>query len=401
MLEGKKILLGISGGIAAYKSILLTRELVKLGASVKVILTPSAVEFVARTTLATLSGNPVLSEFVPPATGGVWNNHVDLGKWADLLIVAPATANTLSKLAHGQCDNLLIAAYLSATCPIMVAPAMDLDMYAHPTTRENLQRLRNHGVQVLEAESGSLASGLSGPGRMQEPQQIIEAIQAVFSEDKPLVGKKVLITAGPTHEPIDPVRFIGNRSSGKMGIAIANEALALGAHVTLVIGPVHFELENHPRLTAVRVNTAVEMLEAVNEHCADQDILIMSAAVADYRPKEVAEQKIKKSKDETPLIALVQNPDILKQVGQRKKPGQVLVGFALETEKEVENAQRKLRNKNLDLIVLNSLNDKGAGFEFDTNKVTFISQNSVTEMPLKTKAEVAKDIFKQILVSHG
>jgi phosphopantothenoylcysteine decarboxylase/phosphopantothenate--cysteine ligase len=396
MLSGKNILLGITGGIAAYKTTFLVRLLIKAGAHVKVILTDSASSFVSPLTLATLSKNPVSSSFVKEEKETIdWNNHVELGLWADLMIVAPATANTLSKMANGTCDNLLLATYLSAKCPVFFAPAMDLDMYKHPTTKTSFKKLQSYGNQMIPAGSGELASGLHGEGRMSEPEDIVHFISEYLSKDLPLSGKKVLITAGPTYEAIDPVRFVGNHSSGLMGFELANAAAALGAHVVLVSGPSHLNTD-HQNIRLERVVSADEMYAAAHAHYDDMDIAICAAAVADYRPKNVADQKIKKSSDDL-SIDLVKNKDILLSLGKNKKK-QFLVGFALETQNELENAKGKLKKKNLDAIVLNSMNDKGAGFGKATNKITFIDKNSaIKSFELKTKAAVAVDILNEII----
>ncbi len=385
-------MLGITGSIAAYKAAFLVRLLKKEGAEVKVILSPAAKDFVSPLTLATLSGNPVFSELVDEDGSDQWNNHVELGLWADRMIIAPATANTLAKMANGQCDNMILAAYLSAKCPVYVSPAMDLDMYKHPGTKENLSKLESFGNKVIPVGFGELASGLVGEGRMAEPQEIIDFLKKDIEDQSPLSGKKVLITAGPTYEPIDPVRFIGNRSSGKMGFALAQEAANLGAEVTLIHGPVHLSL-NHGRINKIPIETAVEMLEAVQKVRDDMDVLIFSAAVADFRPATAAQEKIKKDKAET-KIDLEMNPDILADTGANKKTGQILVGFALETENARENALSKLKRKNCDFLVLNTLKDEGAGFGHDTNKVSIINANNTWEdFELKSKQEVAKDIW--------
>ncbi|MDO6807987.1 bifunctional phosphopantothenoylcysteine decarboxylase/phosphopantothenate--cysteine ligase CoaBC [Zobellia galactanivorans] len=396
MLGGKNILLGITGGIAAYKTTFLVRLLIKAGADVKVILTESASSFVSPLTLATLSKNPVLSSFVHEDEGETdWNNHVELGLWADLMLVAPATANTLSKMASGTCDNLLLASYLSAKCPVFFAPAMDLDMYRHPSTKIAFEKLRSFGNIMIPATSGELASGLHGEGRMAEPEDIVGFIKAYLQKGLPLSGKKVLITAGPTYEAIDPVRFIGNHASGQMGYELAKVAANLGAHVTLVSGPSHLAV-SHDLVDLKKVSSAEEMYNEVHLHYKEMDIAICAAAVADYRPKTVANQKIKKKETEF-SIELVKTKDILLSLGDQKEK-QFLVGFALETENELDNAIGKLKKKNLDAIVLNSLNDKGAGFGKPTNKITFIDKNSeIKPFELKTKAEVAKDIFDEIL----
>jgi phosphopantothenoylcysteine decarboxylase/phosphopantothenate--cysteine ligase len=395
VLKGKKILLGVSGGIAAYKTATLVRLLVKAGAQVQVVMSPAAKEFVTPLTLATLSKNPVYSEFVEPEDEtGVWNNHVELALWADLMLIAPATANTLSKMAHGICDNLLLACYLSAKCPVIFAPAMDLDMYKHPTTLENFQKLHQFGHIIIPAENGPLASGLSGEGRMAEPDNIFAFLSNYWTLRQPLLDKRILITAGPTYEAIDPVRYIGNHASGKMGFDIALEAAQQGANVILVSGPSKYELQ-HDNVHQIKVTSSDEMFEVCHRFFDDVDIVIAAAAVADYKPKQVATQKIKKQ-DETLSIELVKTKDILKSLGAQKKH-QFLVGFALETENEIENAKNKIITKNLDLIVLNSLNDEGAGFGYETNKVTFIDQNfNITPMALKTKTEVAIDIINLI-----
>lgn len=396
MLSGKNILLGITGGIAAYKTTFLVRILIKAGANVKVILTDSASSFVSPLTLSTLSKNPVLSSFVSEEENSVsWNNHVELGLWADLMIIAPATANTLAKMASGTCDNLLLACYLSAKCPIFFAPAMDLDMYKHPSSQESFKKLQSFGNIMIPATSGELASGLYGEGRMAEPEDIVAYIKNHLLQGLPLQGKKVLITAGPTYEAIDPVRFIGNHSSGLMGFELAKVAASFGAEVFLITGPSHLNVQ-HDLIKLVRVVSADEMYTAVHKVYNTVDIAIAAAAVADYKPKIIAAQKIKKSAEEF-TIDLVKNKDILLSMGQQKK-NQFLVGFALETENEEENAIGKLKKKNLDAIVLNSLNDTGAGFGKKTNKISFIDKNSsIKTFELKTKAEVALDIFNEII----
>ena len=396
MLGGKKILLGITGGIAAYKTAFLIRLFIKAGAEVKVILTESAAEFVSPLTLATLSKNPVLSSFVKEEKGQTdWNNHVELGLWANLMLIAPATANTLSKMANGTSDNLLLATYLSAKCPVFFAPAMDLDMFGHPTTKKSFKTLESYGNIMIPANTGELASGLHGEGRMAEPEEIISFLEAYFSANAPLRQKKVLITAGPTYEALDPVRFIGNHSSGLMGYELAKAAADLGAEVFLISGPSHLAIE-HNRVHLVRITSAEEMYEKSHEYFDEVDIAICAAAVSDYRPKETASQKIKKDSEELQL-ELVKNKDILQSLGEKKKD-QFLVGFALETENEVENAKGKLKKKNLDAIVLNSLNDEGAGFASPTNKISFIDKNlEITSFELKTKAAVASDIWNEII----
>ncbi len=395
MLGSKRILLGITGGIAAYKTTFLTRLLIKAGAEVRIVMTPASADFVSPLTLATLSKNEVLSSFVRDEDGSVnWNNHVELGLWADLMLIAPATANTLSMMASGACDNLLLASYLSAKCPVFVAPAMDLDMYKHPSTQKTLKTLQGYGNNIIPAESGELASGLIGEGRMAEPETIIAHLQAALRAGKPFLGKKVLITAGPTYEAIDPVRFIGNHSSGKMGYALAEAALAMGAEVTLVSGPTALTVSD-PQIQVVPVVSASEMYAEARRYFQEMDIVIGAAAVADYRPENPAGEKLKKTGD-TMQINLVRNPDIIGSLG-REKTGQYLVGFALETENELAYAKKKLQEKNLDAIILNSLRDAGAGFGSDTNKVTFIDKNSeITPFELKTKAEVARDLLHEI-----
>lgn len=396
MLSGKNVLLGITGGIAAYKTTFLVRLFIKAGANVKVILTDSASSFVSPLTLATLSKNPVLSSFVTEGNGQTdWNNHVELGLWADIMVIAPATANTMSKMANGTCDNLLLATYLSAKCPVFFAPAMDLDMYKHPSTKVSFDKLNSFGNIMIPATSGELASGLHGEGRMAEPEDIVKFITSHLSAGLPLSGKKVLITAGPTYEAIDPVRFIGNHSSGTMGYELAKSAANLGAFVYLISGPSSLKM-NHDNVTLIKVVSADEMYEAAHEYFDEVDIAIAAAAVADYKPKSVANQKIKKTSADLSLD-LVKNKDILFSLGEKKK-NQFLVGFALETENEVENAKGKLKKKNLDAIVLNSLNDDGAGFGKATNKITFIDKNSsIKTFELKTKVAVAADILSEII----
>ncbi len=397
MLSGKNILLGITGGIAAYKTTFLVRLLIKAGAQVKIIMTQSASSFVSPLTLSTLSKNPVLMDFVNDEDGSIsWNNHVDLGLWADLVLIAPATANTLSKMANGTCDNLLLASYLSAKCPVYVAPAMDLDMYKHPSTKNTFTKLESFGNTIIPAESGELASGLSGEGRMAEPGNILSFLQDHLAKGLSLSGKRVLITAGPTHEALDPVRYLGNRSSGTMGFKLAEHAANLGAYVILVSGPTSLAID-HSNIKLVRVTAAQEMYEAVHEYYDNVDYAISAAAVADYRPKTIAAQKIKKSGDGDLHLTLERTKDILKSMGERKK-NQFLVGFALETNDELQNAKSKLTKKNLDAIVLNSLQDKGAGFGSGTNKVSFIDKNlNVKAFELKNKAEVASDIWHEII----
>ncbi len=394
MLEGKKILLGVTGGIAAYKSAYLVREFVKRGAAVKVVLTPSAEEFVGKLTFATLSKNEVFTDFYDKETG-VWHSHVELGLWADAFVIAPATANTLAKMVYGIADNLLLTTYLSARCPVFVAPAMDLDMYRHPAVQNNLKILSERGIKILEPAEGELASGLSGKGRMQEPGQIADAVEEFFAKSSSLKGIKALVTAGPTYEMIDPVRFIGNFSSGKMGYAIAAELAERGAKVYLISGPTHLELK-HPNVEVIRVTSALQMYHKAQEIFPQVKIAVLAAAVADYRPAEMSQTKIKKSDSEL-VLRLVKNPDIAKSLGKVKRDGQILVGFALETDNEMQNAQHKLEAKNFDFIVLNSLKDKGAGFGTDTNKVKFILRDgNVKNFELKSKKLVAKDIVDQI-----
>ena len=396
VLSGKKVLLGISGGIAAYKSPLIVRLLKSIDAEVRVVMTPSAKDFVTPLTLSTLSNNPVLSTFTATELDNpVWNDHVELGKWADLFIIAPATANTLSALVNAKCNNLLIATYLSCTSPIYIAPAMDLDMYAHNANQENLKILKSFGHQILPVGEGFLASGLHGKGRMLSPEEIVDFIEKDLEKSLPLYGKKILITAGPTYEAIDPVRFIGNHSSGKMGFELAKEASKLGAEVLLVTGPTALELKDN-RIDVRRVTSASEMFEVVMENFSDTQIAIAAAAVADFKPDNSHAQKIKKETDFN-TINLVPTKDILATMGKEKKD-QFLVGFALETENELKNAIKKLKTKNLNAIVLNSLNDKGAGFSGDQNKISFINQEGKpTDFELKSKTLVAQDVFSQIL----
>ncbi|MGZ3755906.1 MAG: bifunctional phosphopantothenoylcysteine decarboxylase/phosphopantothenate--cysteine ligase CoaBC [Mucilaginibacter sp.] len=395
MLEGKKIVLGVCGSIAAYKSATLVRLLVKAGADVQVVMTPGAVNFITPLTLSTLSKNPVLYDYFKPETGE-WNNHVDLGLWADLMIIAPASANTLAKMATGLVDNLLTAVYLSAKCPVYFAPAMDLDMWHHETTQSNVSVLQSFGNILIAPGTGELASGLHGEGRMAEPEEIVAYLNNDIKKKLPLFGKKALVTAGPTYEAIDPVRFIGNHSSGKMGFAIADELTLLGADVTLVSGPSAQKSKYHA-IKRVDVVSAADMLEACTQYFDEADICVMSSAVADYTPVTVAQQKIKKHTDSF-SIEVKKTTDILKLLGSKKHPAQVLVGFALETNNEEANAIDKLQRKNLDFIVLNSLNDEGAGFKTDTNKITIIDRNLQKSVyDLKSKADTAKDICQKII----
>jgi len=400
VLSGKKIVLGISGGIAAYKTATLVRLFIKAGAEVQVIMTPASKDFVTSLTLSTLSKKPVHSTFYSQEDDNeLWNNHVEIGLWADLMLIAPATANTLSKMVNGNCDNLLVATYLSAKCPVYFAPAMDLDMYKHPSTLAGFKALQSFGNIMIPAESGELASGLSGEGRMAEPENIISFIENDIAKKLPLRGKKILITAGPTHEAIDPVRFIGNHSSGKMGFEIANEAAKLGAEVTLISGPSHLNVTDKS-IHLVRVVSAEQMFQACHLFFETTDVAIAAAAVADYRPKNVASQKIKKAESSF-NIELEKTKDILASLGQIKK-NQFLIGFALETENEIENAKLKIQKKNLDLIVLNSLQDDGAGFGTPTNKVTFIDKNFTIEpMELKSKGKVAVDILNKVIAYYN
>lgn len=396
ILSGKNILLGITAGIAAYKTASLVRLFIKAGANVKVVMTPASKDFITPLTLSTLSKNPVLSSFTNDEDeNDTWNNHVELGLWADFFLIAPATANTLSKMATGNSDNLLLATYLSAKCPIYFAPAMDLDMYKHKSTIASLNTLHSFGNIMIPAESGELASGLVGEGRMAEPENIIQFLEHHIIKGLPLYNKKMLITAGPTYEAIDPVRFIGNHSSGKMGFEIAKAAANLGAEVILISGPTHQKTDNDA-IKVIPVVSANDMYDEVHKHFEGNDVAILSAAVADYRPKYVADKKIKK-KDKTLVLELEKTKDILASLGDIKKK-QLLVGFALETNNEIENAIKKLKSKNLDLIVLNSLSDKGAGFGVNTNKVTLIdSEENITNYNLKSKAEVAQDILSEII----
>ncbi|MFZ9004350.1 MAG: bifunctional phosphopantothenoylcysteine decarboxylase/phosphopantothenate--cysteine ligase CoaBC [Robiginitalea sp.] len=394
MLSSKRILLGITGGIAAYKTTFLTRLLIKAGAEVRIVMTESAGDFVSPLTLATLSKHEVLHSFVREEEGLTdWNNHVELGLWADLMLIAPATANTLSKMASGTCDNLLLACYMSAKCPVLIAPAMDLDMYRHPATRKTLDTLEEYGHGIIPAGEGELASGLHGEGRMAEPEDIVAYMENYLRAGQPLTGKNILITAGPTHEAIDPVRFIGNHSTGKMGFALAEAALELGASVTLISGPTHLQAD--PSVRLIRVTSALEMYTQAVNAFPEMDVVIGAAAVADYRPERQAREKLKKE-GESLELKLVRNPDIIQALGEQKTT-QYVVGFALETQNELDFAKGKLQDKHLDAIVLNSLKDSGAGFGSDTNKVTFIDKNfTITPFELKTKAEVARDIMHEI-----
>ena len=396
-MKGKHIVLGITGGIAAYKAAALVRLFVKAGAEVQVIMTPNAREFITPVTLSTLSGKPVITEFFTANTGE-WHSHVDLGLWADAFVVAPATASTIAKMANGVADNMLVTSYLSTRAQVFVAPAMDFDMMQHPTTTRNIATLRADGCRIIEPAEGELASHLVGKGRMEEPENIFREVDDFFNLTAGMKGKKLLVTAGPTYEKIDPVRFIGNYSSGKMGYAIANEAAARGADVVLVSGPVGDSLQVHPGVKLVKVESAVQMLEAAAEAFQTADRAILSAAVADYRPAREYDRKIKREKDGIESLELVKNPDIAATLGASKHPGQILVGFALETDHELDNAAEKLRRKNLDMIVLNSLRDKGAGFGVATNKVSLIYADGRerTDFPLKTKTEVAADILDAI-----
>lgn len=394
-LTGKKIVLAVTGSIAAYKTPQLVRMLIKAGAEVKVIITPSAEQFVSALSLATMSKHPVHSNV---SDGSAWNNHVELGRWADALLIAPCSANTLGKLANGLCDNLVCAVYLSAACPVFVAPAMDEDMWLHPATRTNITKLRSFGNTIIPVAHGELASGLIGEGRMAEPEDIVAFLERFFesSENKPLKGEKVLVTAGPTYERLDPVRFIGNFSSGKMGIALAETLADKGASVTLVLGPSHFQT-HHPRIETVKVESASDMYEACMKAFPQATISVLAAAVADYRPEEVAAQKIKKQSG-TLALSLTKTQDILASLGKIKTPNQLLIGFALETHDEYANAMKKLKEKNADMIVLNSLNDEGAGFGHDTNKITLVYQDGEhVTFPLQTKKEAAEAIVNHIL----
>ena len=390
MLKGKHIILGITGSIAAYKAAYLLRLFIKQGAEVQVVMTPAGKEFITPVTLSSLSGKPVVSEFFTANTGE-WHSHVDLGLWADAMVVAPATASTIGKMAHGIADNMLVTTYLSCKAPVFVAPAMDLDMYAHPSTRHNLELLRSYGNHIIEPATGELASHLTGKGRMEEPEQIVAVLDRFFDRPQPLAGKRVLVTAGPTYEKIDPVRFIGNYSSGKMGFALAEACAEAGAEVTLVAGPVSLTT-SHASIHRVDVESAVEMYQAAVDAYDRADAAIMCAAVADYAPETVSDVKLKRSGEER-VLRLKPNPDIAAELGRRKRPGQCLVGFALETNDEESNARLKMEKKNLDFIVLNSLRDAGAGFRCDTNKVTVIGrEGEPVEIPCKLKTEVAADI---------
>ncbi len=393
-LSGKKIIVGICGGIAAYKSLILIRLLKKAGASVRVLMTPAARDFVGVLTASTLSENPVETDLYDNQTGE-WANHVELGLWADAMVIAPLTATTMAKMASGLADSLLLTTYLSARCPVLAAPAMDLDMWAHPSTQSNRNRLLSHGIHLIDPATGPLASGLEGQGRMEEPENILAFLEGHFRKQQDFSGKKVLITLGPTRESLDPVRFISNHSSGKMGLAIALELHSRGANLVLVSGPVSEGLQ-FPPCERIRVNTALEMHAACLKAFPDADLAIMTAAVADYRPAEVADQKIKKSGEDL-NIRLIKNPDIAAELGKQKRKGQWLLGFALETENEEDNARKKMERKNLDAIVLNSLNDAGAGFGLDTNRIKIIDRKgSLFTFETKSKKEVAKDIVDHI-----
>ncbi len=393
MMKGKKIVLGITGSIAAYKAAVLTRLLIKKGAEVQIVITPAGKEFITPITLSALTSKPVISEFFSQRDG-TWHSHVDLGLWADAMLIAPATASTIGKMAHGIADNMLITTYLSMKAPVFVAPAMDLDMFAHPATQHNLDILRSYGNHIIEPTAGELASHLVGKGRMEEPENIVAALEDFFQKNSSMAGKKILITAGPTYEKIDPVRFIGNYSSGKMGYALAEECAARGAEVTLVSGPVNLSV-NHPNINRIDVESAEQMYNACMSHYPTSDAGILCAAVADFTPECVADKKIKREKDDLTLN-LKPTHDIAAALGKIKTDSQRLVGFALETNDETAHAQDKLKRKNFDFIVLNSLNDKGAGFRCDTNKITIIDSGKAEEYPLKTKKEVAADIIDKL-----
>lgn len=393
MMKGKKIVLGITGSIAAYKAAVLTRLLIKKGAEVQIVITPAGKEFITPITLSALTSKPVISEFFSQRDG-TWHSHVDLGLWADAMLIAPATASTIGKMAHGIADNMLITTYLSMKAPVFVAPAMDLDMFAHPATQHNLDILRSYGNHIIEPTAGELASHLVGKGRMEEPENIVAALEDFFQKNSSMAGKKILITAGPTYEKIDPVRFIGNYSSGKMGYALAEECAARGAEVTLVSGPVNLSV-NHPNINRIDVESAEQMYNACMSHYPTSDAGILCAAVADFTPECVADKKIKREKDDLTLN-LRPTHDIAAALGKIKTDSQRLVGFALETNDETAHAQDKLKRKNFDFIVLNSLNDKGAGFRCDTNKITIIGSGKAEEYPLKTKKEVAADIIDKL-----
>jgi phosphopantothenoylcysteine decarboxylase/phosphopantothenate--cysteine ligase len=394
MLQGKRIVLGITGSIAAYKACYLIRGLIKQGAEVQVVITPAGKEFITPLTLSTLTGKPVVSEFFDRRDGS-WHSHVQMGLWADAMIIAPASASTIGKMANGVADNMLITTYLSMKAPVFVAPAMDLDMYAHPSTQKNLETLRSYGNHIIEPGTGFLASKLEGKGRMEEPENIIKVLESFFAERADLQGKKVLITAGPTYEKLDPVRFIGNYSSGKMGIALAEECAERGAQVELICGPVGIKT-NHPNITRTDVESAEQMYQVATRIFPNTDAAILCAAVADFTPANVADNKIKREGNKL-ILELEPTKDIAKALGQMKKQGQVMVGFALETNNEEDHAKEKLQKKNLDFIVLNSLQDEGAGFQHNTNKVTLIDKDSKTCFPLKSKKEVAKDIVNKLV----
>ncbi len=392
-MEGKKIVLGITGSIAAYKAAVLTRALIKKGAEVQIVITPAGKEFITPITLSALTSKPVISEFFAQRDG-TWHSHVDLGLWADAMLIAPATASTIGKMAHGIADNMLVTTYLSMKAPVFVAPAMDLDMFAHPSTQHNLNILRSYGNHIIEPASGELASHLTGKGRMEEPEKIVEVLENFFAQSQRLAGKKILITAGPTYEKIDPVRFIGNYSSGKMGYALAESCAESGAEVILISGPVSLSTW-HPAIRRIDVESAEEMYKAATEFYPVCDAGILCAAVADFTPETVAPNKIKREKDDL-LIKLKPTRDIAAALGQMKQPHQRLIGFALETHDELAHAQEKRKRKNFDFIVLNSLNDKGAGFRYDTNKITIVDESGHTPYPLKSKQEAANDIIGKL-----
>ncbi|MBS3806714.1 MAG: bifunctional phosphopantothenoylcysteine decarboxylase/phosphopantothenate--cysteine ligase CoaBC [Bacteroidales bacterium] len=397
-LQGKNILVGITGSIAAYKAAMLVRLLVREGAAIRVVMTSYAKEFITPLTMATLSKHPILVDFFNPENGE-WNSHVDLGNWADLYIIAPATANTMGKMAHGIADNLLITTYLSAKCDVMVAPAMDLDMYQHPSNLKNVEQLRSYGNMIIEAASGELASGLSGKGRMEEPEKIVEHIRAHFDSKKKLKGRRFVVTAGPTYEAIDPVRFIGNHSSGKMGYAIAEALASSGARVDLISGPVSL-VSQHPNIHHVAVQTADEMYDQTTSLFKEADGAVLAAAVSDFKPVRQYDQKMKRGR-ENRILELEPTRDIAQQLGSVKKEHQLLVGFALETQDELANARKKIQGKNLDWIVLNSLSEEGSGFQVDTNRITIIdAQGQLQEFPLKSKHEAARDIVQKIMEAY-